>query len=124
MKLSTDDLEKFNGINPKQIPSQGALMVSCGDSIFKRPLWKLPVSALNLVVSQLTLVALSRPSQKASTVKLQPASISETLFFKYARVHYDPMTDEEAKKCLQHFFCEVRSVIVLYKSRRCIHVFV
>ena len=111
MKLSTDDLEKFNGINPKQIPSQGALMVSCGDSIFKRPLWKLPVCVLTRVVSQLTIVALSRPSQKAITVQIQPTLISETFFFKYDCVHYDPMTVEEAKKCLQHFFCEVRSVI-------------
>ena len=110
MKLSTDDLEKFNGINPKQLPSQGALMVSCGDSLFKRPLWNLHVAVLNLVVDRLTLVALSRPSQKAITVQLQPASISETLFFKYDRVHSDPLTVEEAKKCLQHFFCEVRSV--------------
>ena len=34
---------------------------------------------------------------------LSPAIISETYFVKYARVHYDPMTDEEAKKCLQLF---------------------
>ena len=60
MKLSTDDLEKFNGINPKQIPSQGAIMVSCGDSIFKRPLWNLPVSVLNLVAQT---VSLSRPTE-------------------------------------------------------------
>ena len=45
------------------------------------------------------------------TVQLQPTLISETFFFKYDRVHYDPRTVEEAKKCLQHFFCEVRSVI-------------
>ena len=64
-----------------------------------------------LVSDRLTLVALSRPSQKAITVQLQPASSSETVFFKYDRVHYDPRTVEEAKKCLQHFFCEVRSVI-------------
>ena len=106
MKLSTDDLEKFNGINPKQIPSQGALMVSCGDSIFKRPLWKLHVSALHLVAEKF----FWRPSQKAITVQLQPALISEAVFFKYERVHYDPLTVEEAKKCLQHFFGEVRSV--------------
>ena len=111
MKLSTDDLEKFNGINPKQIPSQGSLMVSCGDSICKRPLWKLHECVLTRVVSQLTVVALSRPSQKAITVQLQPAIISETLFFKYDRVYYDPMTVEEAKKCLQHFFGEVYAVI-------------
>ena len=107
MKLSTDDLEKFNGINPKQIPSQGAIMVSCGDSIFKRPLWNLHASVLNFVVER----SLSRPSQKASTVQLQPALISETFFFKDERVHYDPMTAEEAKNCLQNFFSEVRSVI-------------
>ena len=111
MKLSTDDLEKFNGINPKQIPSQGAIMVSCGDSIFKRPLWNLHACVLTRVVSQLTVVALSRPSQNAITIQKQPAIISETYFFKYDRVHYDPMTEEEAKKCLQHFFSEVRSVI-------------
>ena len=109
MKLSTDDLEKFNGINPKQIPSQGSIMVSCGDSIFKLPLWKLHVSVLNLVAR--TEVSLSRPSQNAITVQIQPALISETYFFKYDRVHYAPMTVEEAKKCLQHFFSEVRSVI-------------
>ena len=114
MKLSTDDLEKFNGINPKQIPSEGSLMVSCGDSIFKRPFWTLHVLQLwKLHVSVLNLVArsLSRPSQNAITVQIQPALISETYFFKYDRVHYDPMTGEEAKKCLQHFFSEVRSVI-------------
>ena len=111
MKLSTDDLEKFNGINPKQIPSQGSILVSCGDSIFKLPLWNLPVAVLNFVVSRLTVVALSRPSQNAITRQLQPALLSETYFFKYDRVHYDPMTAEEAKKCLQHFFSEVRSVI-------------
>ena len=113
LNLSTDALEKFNGINPKQIPSQGSLLVSCGDSIFKRPLWNLHVSVLNHRATQLTVVALSlsRPSQHASTVQIQPAIISETYFFKYDRVHYDPMTDEEAKKCLQHFFSEVRSVI-------------
>ena len=66
---------------------------------------------LKFVVSQLTVVALSRPSQKAITVQLQPASLSETLFFKYARVYYAPRTVEEAKKCLQHFFCEVSSVL-------------
>ena len=111
MKLSTEDLEKFNGINPKQIPSQGSILVSCGDSIFKLPLWNLPVAVLNFVVSRLTVVALSRPSQNAITRQLQPALLSETYFFKYDRVHYDPMTAEEAKKCLQHFFSEVRSVI-------------
>ena len=123
MKLSTDDLEKFNGINPKQIPSKGALMVSCGDSIFKRPLWNLHVAVLNRVAEKFfwklpvlnlvarTEVSLSRPSQHAITVQIQPTLISETFFFKYDRVHYDPMTVEEAKKCLQHFFCEVRSVI-------------
>ena len=108
-KLSTDDLEKFNGINPKQIPSQGAIMVSCGDSIFKRPLWKLHGS--QLARAQLTTNLVARPSQNAITVQLQPALSSETYFFKYDRVHYDPMTVEEAKKCLQHFFSEVRSVI-------------
>ena len=108
-KLSTDDLEKFHGINPKQIPSKGSLMVSCGDSMFKLPLWRRHVSALNLVAR--TEVSLSRPSQNALTVQIQPASISETYFCKYDRVHYDPMTVEEAKKCLQHFFSEVRSVI-------------
>ena len=83
MKLSTADLEKFNGINPKQIPSQGSIMVSCGDSIFKRPLWNLHVSVLNLVVSQLARAQLTtnlvaRPSQNAITVQIQPTLLSET----------------------------------------------
>ena len=108
MKVSTADLEKFNGINPKQIPSQGAIMVSCGDSIFKRPLWNLHVAVLNRVAAKFFW---KRPSQNAITVQIQPAIISETYFFKYERVHYDPMTVEEAKKCLHHFFCEVYSVI-------------
>ena len=64
MKLSTDDLEKFNGSTPKQIPSQGSIMVSCGDSIFKRPLWNLQVSVLKLVAEKF----FWRPSQNALTV--------------------------------------------------------
>ena len=66
------------------------------------------MSVLNLVAQK---VSLSRPSQNAITVQIQLALISETYFFKYDRVHYDPMTVEEAKKCLQNFFIEVRSVI-------------
>lgn len=116
MVLSPLELELF-GEGAYQLNSSEALIVDAGTHIFKFPLWHSDFQAVRCIA------ALTRDKEFKHVIKPERCTIGVVSLFRYRRVFYNPLTDQEARSCLHDFYLKASQAIQqLHEELEVVHM--
>ena len=110
VSLSTDDLMYF-GSGAEQMPSTTSTLVKCGHSYYKHPF-----------KANITLLWSLSFTDNPLRITLFPEKKGDLFFFRYEAVHYDPLTAEDAYKCLREFVQCLHATIKAFHNEGYAHL--
>ena len=114
MRLSETELATFEGGNRCQVPAKAAIIVRTDQFMYKRPIFKLDSTRLSFLLFML--------HNRVACEGILKVEFS-FFFFKYPRIHFDAMVQQEVKECTKDFYSKVYFTLnEIHKKLNLVHL--